>query len=52
VLEASNDERLVRTDAQAPYFGAVLEADSLTTGPGARIAPTRFEDWLAQSVPV
>jgi uncharacterized protein YbjT (DUF2867 family) len=51
VLLASNDGRLVRTDAHAPYFGAELEAHSLTPGPNARIAPTRFEDWLGQSVP-
>jgi uncharacterized protein YbjT (DUF2867 family) len=50
-LEAHNDERLVETDDHAPYFGAELEAHSLTAGPDARIAPTRFEDWLSQSVP-
>jgi uncharacterized protein YbjT (DUF2867 family) len=52
VLSAGNDERLVRTDVHAPYFGTELEAHSLTPGPTARIAPTRFEDWLAQSAPV
>jgi len=52
VLLASKDERLVRTDAHARYFGAELEAHSLTPGPNARIAPTRFEDWLSRSVPV
>jgi uncharacterized protein YbjT (DUF2867 family) len=46
VLSAENDERLVETDVHARYFGAVLEAHSLTPGPDARIAPTRFEDWL------
>lgn len=51
VLIAKNDERLVRTDAHAPYSGAQLQTDSLTPGPNARIAPTRFEDWLGQSVP-
>jgi uncharacterized protein YbjT (DUF2867 family) len=50
VLEASLDERLVRTDVHAPYFGAELAAHSLTPGPDTRIAPTRFEDWLSQSV--
>jgi uncharacterized protein YbjT (DUF2867 family) len=50
-LEAHHDVRLVETDDQAPYFGAVLEAHSLTPGSDARIAPTRFEDWLSQSVP-
>jgi uncharacterized protein YbjT (DUF2867 family) len=52
VLLAGNDERLVRTDVHAPYFGTELEAHSLTPGPNARIAPTRFEDWLGRSVPV
>lgn len=51
VLCASHDERLVRTDVHAPYFGAALEAHSLTPGTSARIAPTRFEDWLNRSVP-
>jgi uncharacterized protein YbjT (DUF2867 family) len=51
VLAARNDERLVETDAHAPYFGAMLEPHSLTPGPDARIAPTRYEDWLNQSVP-
>ena len=50
VLSARNDERLVRTDVHAPYFGTELEAHSLTPGPNARIAPTRFEDWLSASV--
>ena len=27
-----------------------LDDHSLTTGSGARIAPTRFKDWLSQSV--
>ena len=50
-LAAHRDVRLVETDDHAPYFGAVLQAHSLTPGPDARIAPTRFEDWLSQSVP-
>jgi hypothetical protein len=50
-LEAHHDVRLVETDENAPYFGAKLEPHSLTPGPDARIAPTRFEDWLNQSVP-
>jgi uncharacterized protein YbjT (DUF2867 family) len=50
-LRDHEDVRLVRTDIHARYFGAELEAHSLIPGPGARIAPTRFEDWLRQSVP-
>lgn len=49
VLETNNDQRLVETDPHARYFGAELDDDSLTPGDGARIAPTRFEDWLGES---
>ena len=38
-------DRQVAADA----FGAELAAHSLTPGPNARIALTRFEDWLSQS---
>ena len=46
-LSASNDPRRVTADAHARYFGAELDDRSLTPGYDARIAPTRFEDWLA-----
>jgi len=51
VLSAKNDPRLVTADVHAQYFGTELEDHSLTPGSDARIAPTRFEDWLSQSVP-
>jgi uncharacterized protein YbjT (DUF2867 family) len=51
VLRANNDPRLVTADVGARYFGAELAEHSLTPGSGARIAPTRFEDWLRESVP-
>ena len=50
VLSASNDPRPVTADVHARYFGAELDDHSLTPGGNARIAPTRFEDWLSQSV--
>jgi uncharacterized protein YbjT (DUF2867 family) len=50
VLRANNDARLVKADVGARYFGAELADHSLTPGSHARIAPTRFEDWLSQSV--
>jgi uncharacterized protein YbjT (DUF2867 family) len=50
VLSANNDPRQVRADIDAPYFGAVINYFTLTPGGNARIAPTRFEDWLSQSV--
>jgi uncharacterized protein YbjT (DUF2867 family) len=49
VLSASNDPRRVTADTHARYFGAELDDRSLTPGSNARIAPTRFEDWLSQS---
>jgi uncharacterized protein YbjT (DUF2867 family) len=50
VLRANHDPRPVTADVHAPYFGAELADHSLTPGSNARIAPTRFEDWLRQSV--
>ena len=48
-LDANGDPRQVTADLHAPYFGAELDDRSLTPGDDARIAPTRFEDWLSQS---
>ena len=50
VLSANNDARQVRADIYALYFGAELNYFTLTPEGNARIAPTRFEDWLSQSV--
>jgi uncharacterized protein YbjT (DUF2867 family) len=50
LLDMKNDPRRVRADVHAQYFGTELDAHSLTPGSDARIAPTRFEDWLTQSV--
>jgi uncharacterized protein YbjT (DUF2867 family) len=49
LLSASNDPRQVTADVHARYFGVELDDRSLTPGDDARIAPTRFEDWLSQS---
>jgi uncharacterized protein YbjT (DUF2867 family) len=49
VLASNDDPRRVIADAHARYFGAELDDRSLTPGENARIAPTRFEDWLSQS---
>ena len=49
VLAAKHDPRRVTADVHARYFGAELDDRSLTPGDDARIAPTRFEDWLTQS---
>jgi uncharacterized protein YbjT (DUF2867 family) len=50
VLKANNDAREVTPDVHARYFGAELADHSLTPDSNARIAPTRFEDWLSESV--
>jgi uncharacterized protein YbjT (DUF2867 family) len=49
-LEARNDPRQVYPDSRARYFGAALGERTLLPGDGARLAETRFEDWLRQSV--
>jgi uncharacterized protein YbjT (DUF2867 family) len=49
VLSAKGDARRVVADPHVRYFGAELDDRSLVPGEGARIAPTRFEDWLAKS---
>jgi uncharacterized protein YbjT (DUF2867 family) len=49
LLSANDDPRRVTADARARYFGAELDDDSLAPGSNARIAPTRFEDWLSRS---
>jgi uncharacterized protein YbjT (DUF2867 family) len=51
LLSAKNDPRPVTADVHARYFGAELDDHSLTPGSDARIAPTRFKDWLSRSVP-
>lgn len=50
-LRANQDARQVVTDANARYFGAVLNDQSLTPGDNPRIAQTRFADWLRRAVP-
>jgi uncharacterized protein YbjT (DUF2867 family) len=47
VLKARDDRRRVRTDVHARYFGAELDDASLAPSDDARIASTRFEDWLS-----
>jgi uncharacterized protein YbjT (DUF2867 family) len=49
-LRAHDDSREVRADVHARYFGTELDDHSLTPGEDARIASTRFDDWLADSV--
>lgn len=48
-LSAMRDPRKVTTDVHACYFGTELNDRSLTPGKNARLAPTRFEEWLSHS---
>jgi uncharacterized protein YbjT (DUF2867 family) len=48
VLSANHDPRPVTADVHARYYGSELDDHSLTPGGNARIAPTRFEDWLSR----
>jgi uncharacterized protein YbjT (DUF2867 family) len=48
-LQARGDRRPVTTDARACRFGDELDRHALTPGDDARIASTRFDDWLDQS---
>jgi uncharacterized protein YbjT (DUF2867 family) len=49
VLKARGDRRQVTADVHARYFGAEVDDGSLTPGDDARIASTRFDDWLSRS---
>jgi uncharacterized protein YbjT (DUF2867 family) len=48
-LRERHDPREVITDPHAPYYGAELHERSLVPAAGARLAETRFHDWLNQS---
>ncbi len=48
-LAARNDPRVVLTDFQARYFGAVLSERTLVPGDGAILGEIRFDDWLRQA---
>lgn len=50
VLAAYEDPRRIVADSQARYFGVALDCGSLLPDEGARIAPSRFEDWLRQTL--
>jgi len=50
VLAKRNDPREVVTDPQARYFGINPSDGALLPGPHARLAETRFSDWLEQQL--
>jgi uncharacterized protein YbjT (DUF2867 family) len=47
-LRAVGDQRVVVADPRARYFGAHLRERTLVPGEGARLAATRFADWLGR----
>jgi hypothetical protein len=48
-LRERHDPREVITDPHAPYYGAELHERTLVPAAGARLAETRFDDWLNHS---
>ena len=48
-LRERHDPREVITDPHALYYGAELHERTLVPDDGARLATTRFDDWLNQS---
>jgi uncharacterized protein YbjT (DUF2867 family) len=50
-LSAKGDPRKVITDVRALYYGTEVNDQSLVPGDNPRLGPTRFEDWLSQSIP-
>ena len=48
-LNEMGDTRTVLADVNAPYFGAVLNDQSLTPGANPRIGSQSFEAWLSKS---
>jgi uncharacterized protein YbjT (DUF2867 family) len=49
-LKERGDSREVIADPEARYFGVRLGERTLLPGDNARLAETRFEDWLSQSL--
>jgi hypothetical protein len=45
-LAANGDQRRVVTDAQAPYFGAVIDDHTLAPDENAIIFTTRYSNWI------
>ncbi|WP_159714325.1 SDR family oxidoreductase [Geminicoccus flavidas] len=48
-LQARGDGRRIVPDEATTYFGQKMDDRALTPGEGARLTPTRLDDWLAQA---
>src|SRR5262249_58360771 len=47
-LRAVGDQRVVVADPHARYYGIRLSERSLVPDDGARLGPTKLDDWLSQ----
>ena len=50
-LDAKGDHRRIVADPAIPYFGALLDAGTLTPGANPRLGRITLEDWLRDAVP-
>jgi uncharacterized protein YbjT (DUF2867 family) len=50
-MQKTGNTRKVVASAQTPYFGAVLEDDTLVPGPDPRLGRIDFETWFARTPP-
>lgn len=48
-MARTGDTRSVQVNADARYFGALLDDDTLVPGPGPRLGRIDFETWLSRS---
>lgn len=48
-LRKQGDTSRIMSGADVPYFGAPLALRTLVPADGARIMPTRFDDWLGRA---
>lgn len=48
-MARTGDTRSVQADADARYFGALLDDETLVPGPGPRLGRIDFETWLSRS---
>jgi uncharacterized protein YbjT (DUF2867 family) len=50
-MQKTGNTRKVVASAQTPYFGALLEDDTLVPGPNPRLGRIDFETWFARTPP-
>lgn len=51
-MRATGDKREVVGSADSMYFGLKLNDQSLTPGPGGKVCPTSFDEWLKKQTAV